>query len=235
MTETDQIETKIRIPVHAAIIMDGNRRWAKKRLLPAAAGHSAGVEAVHRVVRACVKLKVKYLTIYAFSTENWARAEEEVNALMLLLIQAVKQYIKELDSGNVRLVFSGRLESLPEKTRAVLLEGAEKLKNNTGLTLNLALNYGGRQEILDAVNKALKSGMKEINEDQFSSLLYTAGIPDPDLLIRTSGEQRLSNFLLWQTAYTEFYVTNTLWPDFDEKNLIEAFKAYSKRDIRRGT
>lgn len=235
MTETDQTGNKIKIPVHVAIIMDGNRRWAKKRLLPAAAGHSAGVEAVHRVVQSCVKLKVKYLTIYAFSTENWSRAKEEVNALMLLLIQAVKQYIKELDSGNIRLVFSGRLESLPEKTRAVLLEGAEKLKNNTGMTLNLALNYGGRQEILDAVNKALSSGIKKINEEQFSALLYTAGIPDPDLLIRTSGEQRLSNFLLWQTAYTEFYVTNTLWPDFNEKNLMEAFKAYSKRDIRRGT
>ena len=234
MNQSIKTDKDIKIPVHIAVIMDGNRRWAKKRLLPAAAGHSAGVEAVHRIVRSCSKLGIRYLTIYAFSTENWARAKEEVNALMFLLDKAIKEYVAELMEGNVRLVFSGDLSSLPEKTRQSLLNGAEKLKDNTGLTLNLALNYGGRQEILMAANKAIAAGIKKLDEKTFSSFLYTAGMPDPDLLIRTSGEQRLSNFLLWQTAYTEFYMTDALWPDFDEKDLLEALAAFSKREIRRG-
>ncbi|MBO4556628.1 MAG: di-trans,poly-cis-decaprenylcistransferase [Elusimicrobiales bacterium] len=230
----DKEEKNLKIPAHIAVIMDGNRRWAKKRLLPTFAGHSAGVTAVHRLVRSCSKLGIKYLTIYAFSTENWARAKDEVEALMLLLDKAIKEYIGELQEGNVRLVFSGDLSPLPGKTRESLLSGSEKLKNNTGLTLNLALNYGGRQEILMAANKAISSGIKHLDEKTFSSLLYTAGIPDPDLLIRTSGEQRLSNFLLWQTAYTEFYITDTLWPDFNEETLIDAIKSFNKREIRRG-
>ena len=225
---------QIKIPAHIAVIMDGNRRWAKKRLLPAIAGHSAGVEAVHRIVRSCSKLGIKYLTIYAFSTENWARAKEEVNALMFLLDKAIKEYVGELQEGNVRLVFSGDLSALPEKTRESLLSGAEKLTGNTGLTLNLALNYGGRQEILMAANKAITAGIKKLDEKTFSSFMYTADMPDPDLLIRTSGEQRLSNFLLWQTAYTEFYVTDTFWPDFSEKDLLAALQSFSKREIRRG-
>jgi len=234
MDQSGKTDKDIKIPTHIAVIMDGNRRWARKRLLPAAAGHSAGVEAVHRIVRSCSKLGVKYLTIYAFSTENWARAKDEVNALMFLLDKAIREYVAELMEGNVRLVFSGDLSALPEKTRQSLLDGAARLKDNTGLTLNLALNYGGRQEILAAANKAIAAGIRHLDEETFSSLMYTAGMPDPDLLIRTSGEQRLSNFLLWQTAYTEFYVTDTLWPDFDEKDLIEAIKAFNKREIRRG-
>lgn len=234
MDQSGKTDKDIKIPTHIAVIMDGNRRWARKRLLPAAAGHSAGVEAVHRIVRSCSKLGVKYLTIYAFSTENWARAKDEVNALMFLLDKAIREYVAELMEGNVRLVFSGDLSALPEKTRQSLLDGAARLKDNTGLTLNLALNYGGRQEILAAANKAIAAGIRHLDEETFSSFMYTAGMPDPDLLIRTSGEQRLSNFLLWQTAYTEFYVTDTLWPDFDEKDLIEAIKSFNKREIRRG-
>jgi len=235
MRESVIEETKIKIPAHIAIIMDGNRRWAKKRMLPVAIGHSAGVEAVRRTVEACSKIGIKYLTIYAFSTENWARGKDEVSALMLLLGKAVRQYVPELHKGNVKLMFSGDIAGIPESTANTLLEGAEYLKNNTGLTLNLALNYGGRQEIIAAANKAIASGIKQIDEETFSGLLYTKGIPDPDLLIRTSGEMRLSNFLLWQTAYTEFYVTDTLWPDFSEEDLLKALKAYSKREIRRGT
>ena len=234
MDQSGKTDKDIKIPTHIAVIMDGNRRWARKRLLPAAAGHSAGVEAVHRIVRSCSKLGVKYLTIYAFSTENWARAKDEVNALMFLLDKAIREYVAELMEGNVRLVFSGDLSALPEKTRQSLLDGAARLKDNTGLTLNLALNYGGRQEILAAANKAIAAGIRHLDEETFSSFMYTAGMPDPDLLIRTSGEQRLSNFLLWQTAYTEFYVTDTLWPDFDENDLIEAIKSFNKREIRRG-
>ena len=234
MDQSGKIDKDIKIPAHIAVIMDGNRRWAKKRMFPVIAGHSAGVEAVHRIVRACSKIGIKYLTIYAFSTENWARAKDEVNSLMFLLDKAIKEYVAELMEGNVRLVFSGDISALPEKTRQSLLDGAEKLKDNTGLTLNLALNYGGRQEILMAANKAIAAGIKKLDEKTFSSFLYTAGMPDPDLLIRTSGEQRLSNFLLWQTAYTEFYMTDALWPDFDEKDLLEALKAFSKREIRRG-
>lgn len=234
MDQSGKTDKDIKIPTHIAVIMDGNRRWARKRLLPAAAGHSAGVEAVHRIVRSCSKLGVKYLTIYAFSTENWARAKDEVNALMFLLDKAIREYVSELMEGNVRLVFSGDLSALPEKTRQSLLDGAARLKDNTGLTLNLALNYGGRQEILAAANKAIAAGIKKLDEKTFSSFMYTADMPDPDLLIRTSGEQRLSNFLLWQTAYTEFYVTDTLWPDFDENDLIEAIKSFNKREIRRG-
>lgn len=234
MDQSGKTDKDIKIPTHIAVIMDGNRRWARKRLLPAAAGHSAGVEAVHRIVRSCSKLGVKYLTIYAFSTENWARAKDEVNALMFLLDKAIREYVAELMEGNVRLVFSGDLSALPEKTRQSLLDGAARLKDNTGLTLNLALNYGGRQEILAAANKAIAAGIRHLDEETFSSLMYTAGMPDPDLLIRTSGEQRLSNFLLWQTAYTEFYVTDTLWPDFDENDLTEAIKSFNKREIRRG-
>jgi len=230
----EQTTDKLIIPAHIAIIMDGNRRWAKKRSLPLAAGHSAGVEAVHRTVEVARKTGVKFLTIYAFSTENWSRSNEEVNALMSLLSNAVKAYVSKLDKANIKLVFSGRLNEMPEATYKSLTEAQNALKNNTGMVLNVAVNYGGRQEIIDAVNRSLKSDAKEIDEKTFSSMLYPSGIPDPDLLIRTSGELRLSNFLLWQCAYSEFYVTETLWPDFSEKDLIEAIKAYNKREIRRG-
>lgn len=224
-----------RLPAHVAIIMDGNRRWAKKRGLPSLAGHKAGVESVHAVVRAASRAGIKALTIYAFSTENWNRSKFEVSALMFLLKKTITAYTAELNAERVRLMFSGRLGELPRPAREALAAAEERLKDNKGMVLNIALNYGGRQEILDAVNKALASGAKKLDEAAFSSLLYTAALPDPDLLIRTSGELRISNFLLWQTAYAEFYATETLWPDFREQEFTKALLAYQERDRRRGT
>ena len=223
------------IPAHVAIIMDGNRRWARKHSLPAVAGHTAGVKAVHKVVRAASRAGVKALTIYAFSTENWNRSKLEVSALMFLLRKTVTAYADELERENIRLMYSGRIDELPKSAREALRAAEARLAKNTGMVLNIALNYGGRQEIVDAANKALAAGLKKLDEAVFSELLYTAGLPDPDLLIRTSGEMRISNFLLWQAAYAEFYVTDTLWPDFGEGELEAAFEAYRERDRRRGT
>ncbi|HAT72752.1 MAG TPA: di-trans,poly-cis-decaprenylcistransferase [Elusimicrobia bacterium] len=224
-----------RLPAHVAIIMDGNRRWAKKRGLPAIAGHKAGVDSVHDVVRAASRAGIKALTIYAFSTENWRRSKLEVSALMFLLKKTIAAYADELERENVRLMFSGRLDELPKAARQVMGAAEERLRFNSGMVLNIALNYGGRQEILDAVNRALASGVKAVDEAAFSKLLYSPSLPDPDLIIRTSGELRLSNFLLWQAAYSEFYVTETLWPDFREKEFIGAILDYQERDRRKGT
>ncbi|OIN99926.1 MAG: di-trans,poly-cis-decaprenylcistransferase [Elusimicrobia bacterium CG1_02_56_21] len=223
-----------RLPAHVAIIMDGNRRWAKSRGLPAVAGHKAGVDSVHAVVRFASRAGIKALTIYAFSTENWHRSKLEVSALMFLLKRTIVSYADELDSENVRLMLSGRIDELPKPAREALRAAEERLKKNTGMVLNIALNYGGRQEILDAANRALASGLKELDETSFSKLLYSPSLPDPDLLIRTSGEMRISNFLLWQTAYSEFYVTDTFWPDFREKEFSKALVDYQERDRRRG-
>ncbi|HAH32051.1 MAG TPA: di-trans,poly-cis-decaprenylcistransferase [Elusimicrobia bacterium] len=222
------------LPDHVAIIMDGNRRWARSRGLPAVVGHKKGVEAVHTVVKAASDAGIKALTLYAFSTENWSRSKLEVKALMFLLEQAITSYAEELNRERVRLVISGRLEALPLSARKKIDIATKKLSTNTGMTLNIALNYGGRQEILDAVNAALSAGLKKIDEQTFSSLLYTPALPDPDLLIRTSGERRISNFLLWQTAYSEFYVTDTLWPDFGAKEFTQALLDYQSRERRRG-
>ena len=224
-----------RLPAHVAVIMDGNRRWARRRGLPAVAGHKAGVDSVHAVVKAASDAGVKVLTIYAFSTENWRRSKLEVSALMFLLERTIAAYADELDRENVRLVFSGRLEQLPAKARAVMRKAEDRLRGKTGLTLNIALNYGGRQEIVDAVNRALAAGAASVDEASFSKLLYSPSLPDPDLIIRTSGELRLSNFLLWQAAYAEFYVTDTLWPDFREKEFMAALRDYQQRDRRKGT
>lgn len=223
-----------RLPVHVAVIMDGNRRWAKKRGLPAIAGHKAGVDSVHAVVKAASDAGVKALTIYAFSTENWNRSKLEVSALMFLLKRTIAAYADELDRENVRLMFSGRTEQLPAAARAVMRDAVERLRKNTGMTLNIALNYGGRQEILDAANRAIASGLKSVDEESFSRLMYTSPLPDPDLLIRTSGEMRISNFLLWQAAYSEFYFTDTLWPDFGAAEFREALAEYQARERRRG-
>lgn len=223
-----------RIPGHVAIIMDGNRRWARNRGLPAVAGHKKGVEAVHTVVKAASDAGIKALTLYAFSTENWSRSKLEVKALMFLLEQAITNYAEELDRERVRLAVSGRLDVLPAGARKKIAAATDMLSRNTGMTLNIAINYGGRQEILDAVNAALSSGVKRVNEKTFSALLYTPALPDPDLLIRTSGERRISNFLLWQTAYSEFYVTDTLWPDFGAKEFTQALLDYQSRERRRG-
>jgi len=223
-----------RLPAHVAIIMDGNRRWAKKRGLPAVAGHKAGVDSVHAVVRAASDAGIKALTIYAFSTENWNRSKLEVSALMFLLKRTILSYADELDRKKVRLMLSGRIGDLPGPAREALRAAEERLKGNAGMVLNIALNYGGRQEILDAANRALAEGRKSVDEKSFGSLLYTSPLPDPDLLIRTSGEMRISNFLLWQTAYSEFYVTETLWPDFREKEFEKALFEYQARERRRG-
>ena len=223
-----------RIPVHVAVIMDGNRRWAKAKGLPVAVGHAKGVESVKAIVKTASDLGVKFLTIYAFSTENWNRGKLEVSALMLLLKKAISEYGRELDANNVRLMISGRLGEMPASAQKAVLETVEKLKGNTGMVLNIALNYGGRQEILDAVNSLLERGVKKADEEAFTRALYTWPLPDPDLLIRTSGEMRLSNFLLWQTAYSEFYITSTLWPDFREKQFIEALLDFQGRDRRKG-
>jgi len=230
----------LRLPVHLAIIMDGNGRWAKKRNLPRTAGHEAGVEAVKRVVRAGGELGIKYLTLYTFSLENWKRPREEVTAIMKLLTQTTRKEVDELNRNNVRLITTGRIDGLSFSRRQALKMAMEKTRNNSGLVLNLALNYGGRAEIIDAV-RAIASSVRaghikpgEIDESLFSNYLYTAGLPDPDLLIRTSGEMRISNFLLWQTSYTEMYVTDVLWPDFDRQNLIDAIIEYQKRERRFG-
>lgn len=223
-----------RLPAHVAIIMDGNRRWAKKRGLPSVAGHKAGVDSVHAVVKAASDAGIKALTIYAFSTENWHRSKLEVSALMFLLKKTIAAYADELARENVRLIFSGRTEALPAAARAVMSGAVERLKGNTGMVLNIALNYGGRQEIVDAVNRALASGVKSVDEASLSKLLYSPELPDPDLLIRTSGEMRISNFLLWQAAYSEFYVTDTLWPDFRAAEFMKALLEYQARERRRG-
>lgn len=222
------------LPKHVAIIMDGNRRWARSRGLPSAAGHKKGVEAVHTVVKTASDAGIKTLTLYAFSTENWNRSKLEVKALMFLLEQAITNYASELDRERVRLVVSGKLEALSASVRKKINQTTQKLSGNAGMTLNVAINYGGRQEILDAVNAALSSGLKKVDEKTFSSLLYTPSLPDPDLLIRTSGERRISNFLLWQSAYSEFYVTDTLWPDFGAKEFTQALLDYQSRERRRG-
>ncbi|OGS08202.1 MAG: di-trans,poly-cis-decaprenylcistransferase [Elusimicrobia bacterium RIFOXYA12_FULL_51_18] len=223
------------IPAHVAVIMDGNRRWAKAKGLPVAVGHAKGVESVRAVVKAASDLGVKALTIYAFSTENWNRGKLEVNALMLLLKKAITEYTKELGDNNVRLMISGRLNEIPASARKAVMEAVERLKSNTGMVLNIALNYGGRMEIIDAVNSLLERGVKKTDEASFSKALYTWPLPDPDLLIRTSGEARLSNFLLWQTAYSEFYITDALWPDFRERQFVEALLDYQARERRKGT
>ena len=222
------------IPQHIAIIMDGNGRWAKQRSLPRIAGHREGINSVREIVRACGDLGVRILTLYTFSAENWRRPRREVSALMRLLLVTINREVADLDRNNVRLMVIGNIEDLPEQPRQGILKAIEHLKSNTGLILNLALSYGGRQEILEAVRRVCQDGKKEVSEEEFARYLYTADIPDPDLLIRTSGELRLSNFLLWQLAYTEIYVTEVLWPDFRRPQLIEAIQAYQARERRFG-
>ena len=228
------------VPVHIAIIMDGNGRWAKKRLLPRVMGHREGTKATKKIVRACGELGVKYLTIYVFSSENWERPLPEVDALMNLLVDMVRQEIQDLMDNNVRLCALGNLAKLPDVTRKELEWGIERTKNNTGLQLNLAVSYGGREEILDAARalaEKVRSGEIEtsgIDEQSFKAHLYLPEVPDPELLIRTGGDQRISNYLLWQIAYTELYVTPTLWPDFDKDGLVEAIEEYNSRQRRFG-
>ena len=220
--------------------MDGNGRWAKKRFLPRVMGHREGTKATKKIVRACGELGVKYLTIYVFSSENWERPLPEVDALMNLLVDMVRQEIQDLMDNNVRLCALGNLNKLPDLTRKELEWGIERTRNNTGLQLNLAVSYGGREEILDAA-RALAEKAKRgeidpqaIDEQSFRAQLYLPDVPDPELLIRTGGDQRISNYLLWQIAYTELYVTPTLWPDFDKNGLMEAIEEYHSRQRRFG-
>ncbi len=219
---------------HIAIIMDGNRRWAKEKGLPSAMGHKKGVESLKKVVKAADKFGIKYLTMYAFSTENWNRKKEEVDFLMNLLAITMKNETKELNENNVKISFIGNLSALNKNLQDVLLNAKEVTKNNTGVNLQIAINYGARDEIITAVNEILKSGIKEVDVNLFENFLYTKNIPDPDLLIRTGGELRVSNYLLWQIAYSEIYVTKKYWPEFDEEALIEAVRAFKERQRRYG-
>jgi undecaprenyl diphosphate synthase len=228
------------VPRHIGIIMDGNGRWAKKRGLPRTAGHPAGVDATRKIVRACGELGVSYLTLYTFSTENWQRPKSEVSFLMDLLVTITRKEIKNLNDNNVRLRTIGDLSALPVKTRTALVEGIEKLKGNSGLTLNLAINYGGRAEIVHAAKQLAKEAIAHpeiidtIDEKAFSNYLQTKDSTDVELIIRPGGECRISNFLLWQSAYAELYITDVLWPDFDKECLIKAIEAYNNRDRRFG-
>jgi undecaprenyl diphosphate synthase len=224
-----------RLPRHIAIIMDGNGRWAKARGLPRVAGHEAGVETVRRTVRACAELGIKALTLFAFSTENWLRPKSEVSELMKLLSWALRRETLELDRNNVRLKTIGRIDALPSDVQKNIHEACRALADNTGLTLALALNYGARAEIVDAVNRFWAEHPEgPLTEEALAAHLYTQGLPDPDLVIRTSGEMRVSNFLLWQIAYSELYVSPLCWPDFDRKALVEAIRDYQGRNRRFG-
>jgi len=228
------------LPQHIGIIMDGNGRWAKKRGLPRLAGHNAGIESVRKVVEVCGELGVKVLTLYTFSQENWKRPRVEVSALMNLLLNTLNREIDELMVKNVRIICIGNIHLLPEKTRRILLQAKKNTAKNTGLILNLALSYGSRDEITRAVREIAQKVIAgqlapgNIDEKTISDHLQTNGMPDPDLIIRTSGEFRISNFLLWQIAYSEIFVTNTLWPDFDKADLLQAVENYLKRERRFG-
>ncbi|MBH51509.1 MAG: isoprenyl transferase [Candidatus Marinimicrobia bacterium] len=230
----------VNVPKHIAIIMDGNGRWAKERRLPRIAGHREGINSVREITRICGKIGVEYLTLYTFSTENWHRPRAEVKALMTLLLSTIKKEIKELHKNNIKFSTIGNIASLPEGTIKGLQNGIDLTVNNTGLNLVLALNYGSRQEILKAVRNIIdkvKEGELDntvINEESFSSYLDTNNYPDPDLLIRTSGELRISNFLLWQCAYTEIYLTDTYWPAFREEDLYKAILDFQNRERRFG-
>lgn len=225
-----------KIPIHVAIIMDGNGRWAISRGLPRLAGHRAGTENLRRIIRASVEFGVKYLTIYAFSTENWGRPPEEVQGLMGILEDVIDKELGELHKEGVQLRHIGRLERLKPKLQERVLKAVELTKNNDRLILNVAWNYGGRDEIVYAIKKIIKDGIppEEVNDELVSRYLFTAGVPDPDLVIRTSGELRVSNFLVWQTAYSEWYVTPTYWPDFNKEEYHRALEAYAQRDRRYG-
>ena len=219
---------------HVAIIMDGNRRWAKERNLPSAFGHKKGVDALTATMRACDDFGIKYLTVYAFSTENWNRKPEEVNFLMDLLGQTLKNELKEMHENNVVISFIGDTTKLSPKLQEILKNSVETTKNNTGVNLQIAFNYGSRDEIVHAVREIVASGETDITEETISKHLYTANIPDPDLLIRTGGEMRVSNYLLWQIAYSEFIVIKEFWPDFDKERLAECVVEYKRRNRRFG-
>jgi undecaprenyl diphosphate synthase len=235
----DKLDPK-RLPQHLAIIMDGNGRWAQRRHLPRVAGHRTGVKTARVIIESCSRLHIPCLTLYAFSLENWRRPQAEVEFLMRLLREYLKRELPTMQKNNIRLMFIGRSEHLPQSVRDDMAEGVRLTSGNTGMRLILALNYGGRAELVDAFNalldQARSNGVSDFKADEqsISEHLYTAGLPDPDLLVRTSGEVRVSNFLLWQIAYAEIYVTQVLWPDFSRARLLEALVDYQKRERRYG-
>lgn len=224
------------IPTHVAIIMDGNGRWAQARGLPRMAGHRAGTENLRRVIEACGEFGIKYLTIYAFSTENWGRPAEEVRGLMSIVEEVIDRELAELDRKGVQLRHIGELSGIKPSLQAKVRHAIELTKNNQRLILNVAFNYGGRDEIVHAIREMIAAGVdaQEVNEELVHRYLYTADCPDPDLIIRTSGELRVSNFLIWQGAYAEWYVTPTFWPDFGREELLEALREYAQRERRFG-
>jgi undecaprenyl diphosphate synthase len=236
MTETSLNIPPEKVPQHVAMIMDGNGRWAIQRGLPRLAGHKAGTENLRRVIRATVEFGVKYLTIYAFSTENWGRPAEEVNGLMLILQNVIDRELKELHNEGVQLRHIGRLERLDPAIQKKVLNAIELTKNNDRLILNVAFNYGGRDEIVNAIQNIIKDGIpaEDVTDELVNRYLFTAGVPDPDLIIRTSGELRVSNFLIWQAAYSEWYITPTFWPDFDKEEYRRALETFANRDRRYG-
>lgn len=225
-----------KIPAHVAIIMDGNGRWAAQRSLPRHEGHRAGVENMRRVLEGAVEFGVKVLTVYAFSTENWGRPEQEVSGLLGILEETIKRQVPELHQNGVKLRHLGRLDGISAEMQQAVRAAIELTKNNDRITLDVAFNYGGRAEILDAIRRMIDDGIApdKVDEALFDSYLYTAGLPDPDLIVRTAGEMRLSNFLIWQAAYAEYYSTPTYWPDFDKQELYQALLAFSQRQRRFG-
>ena len=233
--------TEAGLPKHIAIIMDGNGRWAKKRNLPRTRGHLEGVKRVEEIIAAAHEKGIQVLTLYTFSTENWTRPPEEVSMLMRTLISALNRKIEKLNKKNIRLQFIGKKLGVPNIVLEAMEKAAQKTKHNTAMTVNVAFNYGGRQEIIEAIRKIAqqakeeKIAVDEIDEDLFSEALYTRGLPDPDLLIRTSGEQRISNFLLWQLSYAEFYFTPKMWPEFNKKEFEKAVADFQGRERRYGS
>jgi undecaprenyl diphosphate synthase len=236
MSPKKETEAFTKIPTHIAVIMDGNGRWAARRGMPRLVGHRAGTDNLRRVFRACVEFGVKYITLYAFSTENWSRPEDEVQGLMHILAEVIDRELVELHQEGVRLRHIGRLERLNPLLRQKVINAIELTKNNDRLVVCLAFNYGGRDEIVCAVKRMLEDGIKPdaVTEDLIDRYMFTEGIPDPDMIIRTSGEMRISNFLIWQAAYAEWYVTPTFWPDFDKEELRKAIVEYGHRDRRFG-
>lgn len=236
MTDVKPLKLPDKVPTHVAIIMDGNGRWARARSLPRLAGHRAGVDNLRRVLEACVEFGIQYLTIYAFSTENWNRPVDEVRGLMNILEEVIDRELQKLNEKGVQLRHIGRLERLLPELQEKVRHAIELTRNNQKLVLNIAWNYGGRAEIVDAIQQIVADGISpdEVKEDLVSRYLYTAGCPDPDLIIRTAGELRVSNFLIWQGAYSEWYISSTYWPDFDREELFKALCEYASRERRFG-
>lgn len=224
------------LPTHVGVIMDGNGRWAKQRNLPRPVGHRNGVKSVRSTIDTCDEVGIKYLTLYVFSAENFQRPETEVSLLMKLFVEMMRKELNTLNKKNVRIIALGNLEKLPKTTQNVMVEAMENTKDNTGLTLQLAFSYGGRAEIVDAIKKinTLNIDINTLTEQTFSQYLYAPSTPDPELIIRTGGDKRISNFLLWQSAYAELYFTETLWPDFNKEELLKAFEEYQNRERRFG-